>query len=132
MRQRAIEWRRQPTVIRIEKPTRIDRARELGYKAKQGFVVVRVRIGKGGREKPRPKMGRRPKKMGVKKYTPAKGLKRIAEERAAKRYANLRVLGSYWIWDDGVHKWYEIILTDLHHPAIKKDAEIRQHSPAKP
>jgi large subunit ribosomal protein L15e len=34
MRQRLIEWRREPTVVRVEKPTRLDRARALGYKAK--------------------------------------------------------------------------------------------------
>ncbi|MDD3421409.1 MAG: 50S ribosomal protein L15e, partial [Methanocellales archaeon] len=28
-------WRREPTIQRIEHPTRLDRARELGYKAKQ-------------------------------------------------------------------------------------------------
>jgi len=48
MWQRLIEWRRQPTVLRVEKPTRIDRARRLGYKAKQGFVVTRVRVRRGG------------------------------------------------------------------------------------
>ncbi|MEM3745397.1 MAG: 50S ribosomal protein L15e, partial [Candidatus Bathyarchaeia archaeon] len=32
MRQRVVEWRKQPSIIRIDKPTRIDRARRLGYK----------------------------------------------------------------------------------------------------
>ncbi|MEM1649923.1 MAG: 50S ribosomal protein L15e, partial [Sulfolobales archaeon] len=34
-RERLIEWRRDPVVKRIEHPTRLDRAREIGYKAKQ-------------------------------------------------------------------------------------------------
>ena len=34
MWQRAIEWRKQPTIVRIERPTRLDRARNLGYKEK--------------------------------------------------------------------------------------------------
>jgi large subunit ribosomal protein L15e len=105
MRQRVVIWRKQPIVNRIEKPTRIDRARRLGYKAKKGFVVVRIRIRRGGRRKPRPKMGRRQKRMGVSKYTPAKSIKLIAEERVARKYPNLEVLNSYWVWEDGVSKW---------------------------
>jgi len=48
MRQRLIEWRRQPAIFRVEKPTRLDRARKLGYKAKQGFVIACVRVRRGG------------------------------------------------------------------------------------
>ena len=121
MRQRAIRWRRQPAIVRIDKPTRLDRARRLGYKAKKGFIVVRVRVRRGGRRKPRPKMGRRQKRMGVAKITPAKSLRLIAEERAARKYPNLEVLNSYWVWEDGMYKWYEVILVDPHHPAIKSD-----------
>ncbi|HID91086.1 TPA: 50S ribosomal protein L15e [Candidatus Bathyarchaeota archaeon] len=131
MRQRAIRWRRQPAIVRVDRPTRIDRARQLGYKAKQGFVVVRARVGKGGREKPRPRAGRRPKKMGIRKYTPAKSLQRIAEERVARKYPNLRIMGSYWVWDDGVHKWFEVVMVDSSHPAIKSDPEVRRRLPAK-
>jgi len=124
MRERAISWRRQPVIVRIEKPTRIDRARRLGYKAKKGFVVVRVRIRRGGRRKPRPKMGRRQKRMGVSKYTPAKSIKLIAEERVARKYPNLEVLNSYWVWEDGVSKWYEVILVDPNSPSIKTDKDV--------
>lgn len=131
IRKRAIKWRKEPAVVRVEKPTRIDSARRVGYKAKQGFVVVRARIRKGGRKKPRPRMGRRPKKMGIKKYTPAKSLRKMAEERVARKYPNLKVLGSYWVWDDGKQKWFEIILVDTQHPTIKGDEEIRRQLPAK-
>ena len=94
MRQRLIQWRRQSTVFRIEKPTRLDKARKLGYKAKQGFVIVRVRVRRGGMRKQRPKAGRRPKRMGVKKFKPAKSLRLIAEERAGRKFPNLEVLNS--------------------------------------
>ena len=124
MRQRAIIWRRQPAIVRVEKPTRIDRARRLGYKAKKGFVVVRARVRRGGRRKPRPKMGRRQKRMGVKKYTPAKSIKLIAEERVARKYPNLEVLNSYWVWEDGVSKWFEVILVDPSSPSIKSDKNV--------
>jgi large subunit ribosomal protein L15e len=124
MRERAIIWRKQSSILRIEKPTRLDRARELGYKAKQGFVIVRARVRRGGRRKPRPKLGRRQKRMGVKKYTPAKSIRLIAEERAARKYPNLEVLNSYWVWQDGRSKWYEIIMLDKHHPSIRSDKDI--------
>jgi len=92
MKQRLIEWRRQPAVVRVDKPLRLDRARALGYKAKQGIIVVRVRVRKGGQRKPRPRSGRRPKRMGVEGYTLAKSLQVVAEEKAQRKYRNLVVL----------------------------------------
>lgn len=124
MLQRAIEWRKQPTIIRIERPTRLDRARNLGYKAKQGFVIARVRVRRGGRRKTRPKSGRRPKRMGVTKYKPTKNMRLIAEERAARKFPNLEVLNSYWVWEDGHYRWFEVIMVDPNHPVIKSDKNV--------
>ena len=124
MRQRLIEWRRQPAITRVEKPTRLDRARKLGYKAKQGFIIVRVRVRRGGLRKKRPKAGRRPKRMGVKKFKPAKSMRLIAEERAARKFPNLEVLNSYWVGEDGRSKWFEVIMVDPNHPAIKTDKDV--------
>lgn len=121
MRKRTIIWRKQQRILRIDKPTRLDRARRLGYKAKKGFIVARIRVRRGGRRKPRPKMGRRQKRMGVKKYTPAKSIKLISEERVSRRFPNLEVLGSYWVWEDGQSKWFEVILLDPHNPSVKSD-----------
>lgn len=124
MKSRAILWRRQPTIVRVDKPTRLDRARSLGYKAKKGFVVVRARVRRGGRRKIRPVLGRRQKRMGVKKFTPAKSKRLIAEERAARKYPNLEVLNSYWVWEDGQYKWFEIVMVDPSHPAIMSDKDV--------
>ncbi len=124
MRQRLVEWRKQHTVTRIERPTRLDRARKLGYKAKQGFVIARTRVRRGNLRKPRPRSGRRPKRMGVKKFKPSKSLRLIAEERTAKKFPNLEVLNSYWVGEDGRSKWFEIILIDTNHPVIKSDKNI--------
>lgn len=124
MNQRAIKWRRQPTIVRAGRPTRLDRARKLGYKAKQGFVIVRVRVRRGWLKRPRPKAGRRPKRMGVTRIKLAKSLKLVAEERAARKFPNLRVLNSYWVWEDGRHKWYEMVMVDPHHPVIQSDENI--------
>ena len=35
----------------MQHPSRPDKARRLGYKAKQGYVVYRVRVRRGGRKK---------------------------------------------------------------------------------
>jgi len=124
IRLRAIKWRREPTISRIDKPTRLSRARVLGYKAKPGFIVARVRIRRGGLRKTRPKGGRRQKRMGVTKITPAKSLMRIAQERVGKKYPNLKVLNSYWIGQDGKYQWYEVILVD---PEIVRRYEGYKH-----
>lgn len=112
MRERVVSWRRQPTVVRIDKPTKLHTARRLGYKAKPGVVVIRVRVRKGSGEKPRPRSGRRPKAIGVKKLKRDISKQKIAEERALKKYPNLKLVGSYYVWEDGVYKWYECILYD--------------------
>jgi len=124
MRERAITWRKQPSVVRLDTPTRLDRAHSLGYKAKKGFVVVRARILRGGRRKLRPILGHRQKHMGVTKYTPSKSRQLMAEERVARKYPNLEVLNSYWVWQDGRHKWFEVIMVDPSHPAIRSDKDV--------
>ncbi len=124
LRERLPVWRREESIVRVENPTRIDRAREIGYRAKQGFAVVRARIRKGGRRKVRLNSGRVPSKMGVKKYTTKKSLQLIAEERAAGKYPNLEVLGSYWVGEDGQFKYFEVVFIDTSHPVIKRDRHI--------
>ncbi len=122
--QRKIEWRAGNSFVRVERPTRLDRARSLGYKAKTGYIIVRARVRRGGLRKPTIKGGRRAKRKGIKKITMAKSIQRMAEERTGKRYPNLEVLNSYWIGKDGKHKYYEVILVDPHHPTIKSDPKI--------
>ena len=123
-KQRLIEWRKQNVVVRIERPTRIDRARALGYKAKQGIVVARVRVRKGGRDRKRINKRRKPKKFGQLYFTPAKSLQWQAEEKAARKFVNLEVLNSYYVGEDGKYVWYEVILVDRNHPSIKNDKEL--------
>jgi len=118
---RLIAWRKQQSVVRIEHPTDIAAARRLGYKAKQGFVVVRVKITRGGRRKARPKSGRRQKHLGVVLYTPSKSRRLIAEERAARKHPNLEVLGSYPIAEDGTRRWFEILMVDPDNPQVRAD-----------
>ncbi|MBO3802790.1 MAG: 50S ribosomal protein L15e [Candidatus Brockarchaeota archaeon] len=121
---RLIAWRKQRSAVRVERPTNASAARRLGYKAKQGFVVVRVRVARGGRRKPRPRSGRRQKHLGVVLFTPSKSRRLIAEERAARKYPNLEVLGSYCAGEDGTSKWFEVIMADPDNPRIKADPSL--------
>jgi len=126
LRQRAVIWRNQNAITRVEKPSRIARARRLGYKAKQGIIVVRMRVGTGGMRKERPRGGRRPKHLGVTKIKADVSMKQVAERRILQRYPNMKLLGSYFLYKDGMHYWFEIILADPSHPRIAKDKEIRK------
>jgi large subunit ribosomal protein L15e len=121
---RLMEWRREENFIRIDRPTRLDRARKLGYKAKQGYILVRGRVRKGSMRKRKIKGGRGPKRKAMVKLTTSKNLQRIVEERAVKRFPNLEVLNSYWVGKDGKYEWFEIIMIDPHHPVIKADSKI--------
>jgi len=118
MKSRLILWRKQPATLRIERPTRLDKARSLGYRAKEGILVVRERLLRGGRQRPWPGK-RRPKRMTRRKIV-GKNYQQIAEERVARKYRNCEVLNSYYVADDGRHYWYEVILVDTKHPVIKK------------
>jgi len=120
LRERMISWRKGNTVVKVEKPLRIDRARSLGYKAKKGFIVVRVRIKRGGRKRPLRRKGRRSKRQTTHK-TLKMNYKWVAESRAARKFRNLEVLNSYNIGKDGIHYFFEVILIDKNRPEIKKD-----------
>jgi large subunit ribosomal protein L15e len=125
LKSKAITWRTEQTIHRIERPSRLDRARRLGYKAKQGIVVVRARVGRGGMRKQRPVSGRRPKHMGVVHIKQGISMRKVAERRVNEKFPNLEVLGSYFLHKDGTYIWYEVILADPSHPAISKDREMR-------
>lgn len=120
---RLIEWNKTAPVIRVEKPTNLARAREIGYKAKTGFVAVRVRVRKGRRKREQPQNGRKPSKSGH-FFSRSKSLQWIAEERAAKSFKNLEVLNSYWLGATGDTKYFEVIMIDANTPTIKSDKTI--------
>jgi len=116
-KQRLIKWRRENATTRIERPTRLDRARSLGYKAKPGFVIVRQRVLRGGHSRPTIRAGRRPKHFH--QYLALrKSYQQIAEERVNRQFPNLAVLNSYLIAKDGKHAWHEVILVDPSHPHL--------------
>jgi large subunit ribosomal protein L15e len=123
-RERIFNWRQDNAVTRLEHPTRLDRAHALGWRAKPGFIMARVRVRRGGQRKRHIIAGRRPKHKGINKLTLAKSIQRIAEERAQKKFPNLEVLNSYWVGEDGKDRFYEVILIDRAHPVIVNDPRI--------
>ncbi|MBW2993743.1 50S ribosomal protein L15e, partial [Candidatus Woesearchaeota archaeon] len=78
---------------------------------------------RGGHKRPMIKKGRRPRNYSQ-RMDLDKSYQRIAEERANKKYPNCEVLNSYWVAKDGRYYWYEIILIDKAHPAIKADKNL--------
>ncbi len=122
-KERLIAWRQEPATLKLEHPTRIDRARSLGFKAKQGYIVVRQRVLRGGHRRPDIAGGRKSKGFG-KRMNLRKNYQQIAEERTQDHFPNLAVLNSYWVARDGKHYWYEVILVDPTHPVIKADSNI--------
>ncbi len=117
LRNSMITWRSEEAVTKLERPTRLDRARALGYKAKKGFVIVRVRVKRGGHKRPKPNKGRKTRKQTNKKIL-RMSYRWVAEQRAQKKYPNLEVLNSYKLSKDGQHYFYEVILVDYSRPEI--------------
>jgi large subunit ribosomal protein L15e len=125
LKSKSIGWRTEPVIHKIQRPSRLDRAHRLGYKAKQGIIVVRARVGRGGMRKQRPVAGRRPKHMGVVHIKQGISMRKVAERRVNEKFPNMEVLGSYYLHKDGTYYWYEVILADPNHPSIYKDKEMR-------
>lgn len=123
LKSKMIDWRKENVITKLEKPTDIGKARMLGYKAKKGFVVVRVRILRGGRKRAPIHHNRRSVRQTVRKNL-MMSYKEVAEQRAARKYSNLEVLNSYYLAKDGISYFFEIILVDPEMPEIKSDSTI--------
>lgn len=125
MKTKEFEFRNtENSVVRVEKPSNLVSARQVGYKAKQGIFVVRAKVRKGHGTYSRPKNKRRPKRQGQAKLTRKKSIRAIAEERASKKYENAEVLGSYKVGEDGRTHYYEVVLADRVASTIKNDKEL--------
>ncbi len=120
LKRRITTWNAEPTLRTLEKPTNIARARELGYKDKQGVVVVRARVRKGLSKREKPDGGRKPSKSG-RYFSRKKSTQAIAEERSSRAHSNCEVLNSYYVGEDGKSKYYEVILLDRSHGSIVND-----------
>lgn len=121
-RNRLTLWRQEEVITSIERPTRLDRARALGYKPKKGVVLVRVRVTRGGRKRESRKHGRRSRTQRRRKIV-GMSYQWIAEQKAQRKHKNLEVLNSYPVGEDGVYAWYEVILIDPDRPEIRADPQ---------
>jgi large subunit ribosomal protein L15e len=126
LRVRTWEYRQHKAIHRASKPSRIDKARKLGYRAKQGYVIWRVRVRRGNRRKlgNKGQIYGKPANQGVLKRKFQRSLKSVAEERVGKICGGLRVLNSYWVGQDSIYKFFEVILVDPSHNAIRNDPKI--------
>jgi large subunit ribosomal protein L15e len=99
LRLRCWEYRQLNTIHRASRPARPDKARRLGYKAKQGYVIYRVRVRRGSRKRQAPKgqVYGKPASQGITQLKFQRSLRSVAEERVGRRCPNLRVLNSYWV-----------------------------------
>merc|ERR1712137_263519 len=126
MRVRCWELRQLKVIHRASRPSRPDKARRLGYKAKQGYVIYRCRVRRGGRKRPNARgiVYGKPTHQGVNSLKYQRNHRSTAEARVGKRCGNLRVLNSYWVNSDSTYKYYEVILVDPHHTTIRNDPRI--------
>ncbi|KAG7173143.1 60S ribosomal protein L15-like 2 [Homarus americanus] len=124
LRIRAWQYRHLNKLHRAPRPTRPEKASRLGYKAKQGYVIYRIRIRRGGRKRPVPKGATygKPKSHGVNQLKPTHNLQSLAE--VCRRLGSLRVLNSYWVAQDSTFKYYKVIVLHIRHNNIMKDASI--------
>jgi large subunit ribosomal protein L15e len=121
--ERLVQIRKEDATVRLEHPTRIDRARAIGYKAKHGIVVVRQRVRRGKHVRPDIKGGRRPSRFHQDKNL-HKNYQQIAEERVSDAYQNCELMGSYLVAEDGYYLWYECVLVDRNHPEVIADKRL--------
>uniref|UniRef100_A0A7S2Z006 Ribosomal protein L15 n=1 Tax=Chloropicon laureae TaxID=464258 RepID=A0A7S2Z006_9CHLO len=126
LRVRCWEYRQLASICRLSRPSRPDKARRLGYKAKQGVVVYRARVRRGGRKKPVSKgiVYGKPVTQGITKLKPKRNAQARAEEKVGRKCGGLRVLNSYWVNEDSSYKYFEVICVDPQHNAIRNDARM--------
>jgi len=122
-KQRLIQWRHEGSTVRIEHPTRLDRARAVGYRAKTGIVLVRQRVNRGTHKR-EDRSGGRHSSNSQRRMNLALNYRIIAERRANDAFPNCEVLNSYFVAKDGKHAWYEVILVDRASPVVLADVRL--------
>ncbi|XP_066104554.1 large ribosomal subunit protein eL15 [Saccopteryx bilineata] len=97
----------------------------LGYKAKQGYIIYRIRVRRDGRKRPVPKGATygKPVHHGVSQLKFAQSFQSVAEERAGRHCGALRVLNSYWVGEDSTYRFFEVILIDPFPKAIRRNPD---------
>uniref|UniRef100_A0A8C0I4F0 Ribosomal protein L15 n=1 Tax=Balaenoptera musculus TaxID=9771 RepID=A0A8C0I4F0_BALMU len=107
------QYRQLSALQRAPCPTQPDKVHRLGYKAKQGYVIYRIRVCCGARKCPVPKGATysKPLHHGVNQLKFARSLHSVAK----------KVLNSYWVGEDSTYKFFEVIIIDPFHNAIRRN-----------
>ncbi|KAK7811983.1 hypothetical protein U0070_022943 [Myodes glareolus] len=87
---------------------------------------IQVRVRHSGPKRAVPKGATYSKAVhhGVNQLKFARSLQSVAEERAGCHFVGLlRVLNSYWVGDDSTYKFFEVILIDPFHKAIRRNSD---------
>ena len=66
----------------------------------------------------------KPRNCGINQHKWRRNCRSKAEERVGRAVGGLRVLNSYWVAQDSVYKFFEVILVDPHHKVIRTDPRI--------
>merc|ERR1712023_352110 len=66
----------------------------------------------------------KPRNCGINQHKWRRNLKSKAEERVGRACGGLRVLNSYWVAQDAMYKYYECIMIDPMHKAVRRDPRI--------
>ncbi|KAJ1058855.1 hypothetical protein K5549_020812, partial [Capra hircus] len=114
-----LRYRQLSALHRAPCPTRLDKARRLGY------VICRIRVRRGGRKRPVPKGATygKPVHHGVNQLKFARSLQSVAEEHPGRHCGALRVLNSYWVGEDSMYRFFEVILIDPFHKTIRRNPD---------
>ncbi|KAK1342353.1 hypothetical protein QTO34_015117 [Cnephaeus nilssonii] len=86
-------------------------------------VVCRIRVRRVGRKRPVPKGATygKPVHHSVNQLKFALSLQSVAEERAGRHCGAPRVLNSYWVGEDSMYRFFEVILIDPFHKTIRRN-----------
>merc|ERR1712039_548563 len=89
-------------------------------------MIYRVRVKRGERKKRVAKgiVYGKPGHQGINKWKMVRSLRSVAEERVGRKCGGLRVLNSYWVNEDSMYKYFEVVLVDPMHNAIRNDPRI--------
>ncbi|XP_049627181.1 60S ribosomal protein L15-like [Suncus etruscus] len=104
------------------RPTWPDKAHRLGYQAKQGYVIYRIHVHLDCRKWLVPK-GTTYDKPGINQLKFSQNLQSVAEERAGCHCGALRILNSYWVGRGSTYKFFDVILIDPFHKAIRRNPD---------
>ncbi|KAI4459880.1 ribosomal protein l15 [Holotrichia oblita] len=118
LRIRVWQYRQLTKLHRAPKPTRPDKARRICYFPHTSTPWWSQTSSSKGATYGKPKSH------GVNQLKPTRNLQSLAEERVGRRAGGLRVLNSYWVGQDASYKYYEVILVDPSHNAIRRDPKI--------